>query len=70
MNTKTFNVPVSNGIFEHCAAMGDAVWLFLLYIDKTTREIPDAKRPGCFIGLVYGTAPYHDKDAASTLGVV
>ncbi len=42
MADQTFIVPVSSGIFAHCARIGIAVWVFLWMIDRTTQERPDA----------------------------
>ncbi len=67
--SKTYSIPISNGLLEHYATIGDAIWLLLHYIDKTTKEVPDEKRPGHYLGLVHGSAPYHDVDAASALRV-
>jgi hypothetical protein len=35
---QSYPFPVWNGIFEHRARIGDAVWVFLWCIDKITRE--------------------------------
>jgi hypothetical protein len=59
---KTFNIPVSNGIFEHHGALGDAVWLLLLFVDWTTKECEVAD--GTRDGLVHGGKPIRDKDIA------
>jgi hypothetical protein len=63
---KTFRIPVSNGLLEHCNQMGEAIWLFLWYIDKTTKEKADDS--GDTGGAVLGGMPIRDSDAASALG--
>jgi hypothetical protein len=65
---KTFSIPVSNGLLEHCAVMKEAVWLFMWYIDKTTKEKPDGNGTGNLVGAVLGGMPCRDEDAASALG--
>jgi len=62
---QTFSIPVSNGIFDHREVIRDAVWLFLWYIDKTTKEkeTSDAGR----VGLILGGMPIRDSDVAATL---
>jgi hypothetical protein len=61
-NEKSFRIPISSGIFEHCPNMLDAVWLFMWYIDRTTEE-DDGE------GLVLGGMPIVDSKPASTLQV-
>jgi hypothetical protein len=61
---ETFRIPISTGIFDHCPEIGEAVWLFMFYIDRTTKEVA---RDGESIGFVYGGRPCDDADAASTL---
>jgi hypothetical protein len=61
-NEKTFRIPVSTGIFEHCPNMLDSIWLFLWYIDKTTKETDG-------VGLVLGGMPIIDSKPAAALGV-
>ena len=41
---KNFIIPMSNGIFSHWKRMGEALWLFMWYIDKTTREELEQRR--------------------------
>jgi len=61
MTAKTFLIPVSNGLLEHCSKMGDAIWLFLWLVDRTTKEKDDK-------GKVLGGMPIRDRDIADTLG--
>jgi hypothetical protein len=58
---KTYRIPVSTGIFKHCPDMLDSVWLFLWYIDKTTKEIEGE-------GFVLGGMPVTDSEPAKDLG--
>jgi hypothetical protein len=64
--TKTFKIPVSNGLLGHCPEMGESIWYFLWCIDKTTREVADGT--GNLIGTVLGGMPCCDEDVAGTLG--
>jgi hypothetical protein len=64
---KAFRIPVWNGLLEHCTEMGEAIWLFLWYIDKTTKEKTNGS--GDTLGAVLGGMPCRDSDAASALGV-
>jgi hypothetical protein len=66
-NQKTFRIPVSSGLLEHCAEMGEAIWLFLWYIDKTTKEKTNGS--GDTLGAVLGGMPCRDSDAADALGI-
>jgi len=59
---KTFRIPISTGLFEHCPDMLDAIWLFMWYIDKTTEE-EDGN------GIVLGGMPIVDAKPAAALGV-
>lgn len=59
---RTFRIPVSTGIFDHHPEIGDAIWLLLYYIDKTTAEVPGAN--GKFTGIVLGGRPVRDREAA------
>jgi hypothetical protein len=61
-NEKTYRIPISTGIFDHYSAIGDALWLFLWYIDKTTTE-GDSK------GFVLGGCPIADSKPAGVFGV-
>jgi hypothetical protein len=61
-NGKTYRIPISTGIFEHCPDMLDSVWLFLWYIDKTTKETGGE-------GRVLGGMPIIDSEPAGTLRV-
>jgi len=54
---KTYRIPVSTGIFEHCSKIKDALWLFLWYIDKTTTSGTEGK--------VLGGSPITDEEPAS-----
>lgn len=63
---KAFHFPVSNEIFAEYRRLGDALWLYLFYIDRTTEEYADN---GTTIGRVLGGVPRADADAASALGV-
>lgn len=65
---KTFTIPVSNGLLEHCSLIGQAVWLFLWCIDKTTKEKVDEKTGDRF-GIVLGGMPVRDEDIAESLFV-
>jgi len=65
---RTFRIPVSTGIFEHTKKIKSALWLFLYYVDRTTKEITDAES-GLLVGQVLGLHPCLDSDAASALGV-
>jgi hypothetical protein len=64
---KTYPIPVSNGLLEHCARMGAAVWYFMWCVDKTTKEQRD--EAGNLIGIVYGGKPCHDSNIAANLQV-
>ena len=59
---KTFNVPVSNGLLEHCPRMRDSVWLFIYLLDKQTRGVDKNGH-----GKVSGGMPIRDSDIAGTL---
>jgi hypothetical protein len=63
---RTFRIPVSTGIFDHYREVGDALWLLLFYIDRTTEErsAPNGK----FSGTVLGGRPVRDTEAAKTFG--
>jgi len=63
---RTFCVPVSTGIFRHWRRIGEAIWLFLFYIDRTTREFTGAD--GIRVGAVYGGKPCLDSHVASAFG--
>lgn len=59
---KTFRIPVSTGIFEHYPKIGEAIWLLLYYIDRTTVEVPAPDgRP---VGRVLGGCPVRDSEIA------
>jgi hypothetical protein len=61
----TYVVPVSSGIFKHCAKIGVAVWVFLWMIDRTTKEIPTAD--GQAEGLVLNGRPIRAQEIALEL---
>ncbi len=60
---KTFRIPVSTGIFEHYPKIGEAIWLLLFYVDRTTEEIPAPD--GRCIGRVLGGCPMRDAEVAA-----
>lgn len=62
MKRRTYNIPVSNGILarKHMTKIGEALWLFLWCIDKTTKEIEGR-------GLVYGGMPIKSTKLAKEL---
>ncbi|MGH9711005.1 MAG: hypothetical protein ACRD37_10720 [Candidatus Acidiferrales bacterium] len=60
---KTFRIPVSTGIFEHYPRIGEAIWLLLFYVDRTTEEIPAPD--GRLIGRVLGGCPMRDAEVAA-----
>ena len=57
---QSYSFPVWNGIFEHRARIGEAIWVFLWCIDRITRE-----KDG--IGIVYGGAPIKIRQMAEDL---
>lgn len=59
---KNFRIPVSNGIFRHYRRLRDGLWLFLWYIDRTTKEVDE--EDGSRVGLVLGGRPVRDCDIA------
>jgi hypothetical protein len=62
---KTYLVPVSNGIFDHCEAIGVAIWVFLWLIDRTTKEVTGTD--GRMEGLVYGGREIRAREMANDL---
>lgn len=64
---KTYRIPISNGIFEHYPKLKDAMWLLLLYVDWTTKEVRAAD--GSFDGSVLGGKPVSDADVARAFPV-
>jgi hypothetical protein len=56
---------VSNGLLEHKPRMGMAVWTYLWFLDKVTRDVPDGK--GKFDGLVLGNTPFKAERIAHDL---
>jgi hypothetical protein len=65
---KSFRIPVYSGIFEHYQEIGDAVWLLMFYVDRTTIEKPSENGDGTKVGYVLGGAPIHDADIAKVFG--
>jgi hypothetical protein len=61
-NEKTYRIPISTGLLEHCPKMLDSVWLYMWYIDRTTEE-----RDG--EGYILGGIPIVDAKPASALRV-
>ena len=62
---RKFWIPVYRGLFRHYGRIKQALWLFLWYIDKTTREeCEDCGR----VGYVLGGSPVKDQAAAYDLG--
>jgi hypothetical protein len=57
-----FRIPVSTGILDHYKRMGESIWLFLWYIDKTTFEENGQ-------GKVLGGKPISDSEPAKVFGV-
>jgi hypothetical protein len=64
LEERKFWIPVYRGLFQHYARIGPAIWLFLWYIDKTTRE---ECASGDRVGYVLGGAPVKDLAAAYDL---
>ncbi len=62
VDEKTYRIPISTGIFKHCPDMLDSVWLFLWYIDKTTKETNGE-------GAVLGGIPVTDSEPTKDLRV-
>jgi hypothetical protein len=50
--SKSYSIPVSNGIFAHRKKIGSAIWVFLWLVDRTTKEVEASG--GHFEGLVLG----------------
>jgi len=48
--SRSFAIPVWNGIFEHYGRIGEALWEFLWCVDGITKEVEG-------VGLVHGGAP-------------
>lgn len=67
MGNKTF-FPISSGLLtaKHIEPIGQAIWLFLWLIDKTTAE---EVRDGCRWGLVLYGKPVSSTDIAAQLGI-
>jgi hypothetical protein len=62
---RVFRVPVSTSLFSHCQKIGDALWLLVWLVDKTTKEV---LRDGRTFGFVLGGRPIRDADPAAALG--
>ncbi len=58
---RTYLIPVSSGIFDHLERIGDALWLFLWLIHRTTAEHDG-------VGEVCGGVSCVDADIAGVLG--
>ncbi len=56
---------VSNGLLEHKPRMGMALWTYLWFVDKVTKDQPDGK--GKFDGLVLGGIPFKAERIAHDL---
>jgi hypothetical protein len=56
---------VSNGLLEHKPRMGAALWTYLWFVDKVTKDEPDGK--GKFDGLVLGGIPFKAERIAHDL---
>ena len=63
---RSFVIPVLSGILEHFGRMGDAIWLFLHYVDAITSETMDSS--GDRSGKVLGGCPRSDADTARAFG--
>jgi hypothetical protein len=62
---------VWNGILEpkHRERIGPAIWLFLYFIDRTTKERPNQHNPEEIQGWVYGKMPLTLKRMANETGI-
>lgn len=62
---------VWNGILEpkHRERIGPAIWLFLYFIDRTTKERPNKHNPDEIQGWVYGKMPLTLKRMSSETGL-
>jgi hypothetical protein len=62
---------VWNGILEpkHRERIGPAIWLFLYFIDRTTKERPNKQNPDEIQGWVYGKMPLTLRRMASETGL-
>ena len=58
---KVYSLRISNGILDHYPRMGEAIWLFLWLVDKTTDEISEG---GKRIGIVLGGRSVPDHEIA------
>ena len=56
---------VSNGLLEHKPRMGAALWTYLWFVDKVTKDEPDGR--GKFDGLVLGGIPFKAERIAQDL---
>lgn len=57
---------VSRGLLDHKPRMGAAIWEYLWFLDKVTKDDPDGT--GKFNGLVLGGAPFKAEVIARDLG--
>jgi hypothetical protein len=62
---KSFRLPIWSGILEHHKRMGDAIWLFIWCIDKTTKE--RTTEGGERLGAILRGAPIRDGDIAQSI---
>lgn len=62
---------VWNGILEpkHRERIGPAIWIFLYFIDRTTKERPNKQNPDEIQGWVYGKMPLTLKRMSSETGL-
>jgi hypothetical protein len=65
--SKSYSIPVSNGIFAHCQKIGAAIWVFLWMIDHTTKEATGTD--GDLEGLVFGGLPVRASVIAKDLEI-
>src|SRR5215472_9591707 len=56
MSARPIQFPISKGLLEHKPRMGAAIWEYLWFIDKVTKDEPDGN--GKFNGLVLGGTPF------------
>ena len=62
-----YYIPVSNGLLEHRAKIGPAIWVFLWLIDHVTKELPAEGNPADLDGLVLGGSPIRAARIAADL---
>ena len=56
MSARPIQFAISKGLLEHKPRMGAAIWEYLWFIDKVTKDEPDGN--GKFNGLVLGGTPF------------